>query len=147
MKRKSIKRLHSERQLRKYRIDKKRPRRFRQVTTKDMGDYEQRDVITAPYGTTTERKRIPKKGSGNWVTIYSHVVTLRYSVSQDRYFLFDRQDQCLGELSITDIYNQAVKSLSKIGAFREEIRRNNRRGTRWTLLVLKSEKAIKHDLH
>jgi hypothetical protein len=133
---------YGEEQISKYRRDKHRPRRIRQTIEEDRGRYRQRTLITYPRGTKIEKRNTPKKKSGNWETIWSHVVSLRYSKLQERYYLFDRYDEFLGEISQMDLYNLAVKVLSKIGGFREEIHRS-RRGYVWIVHTLKNLEAFK----
>jgi hypothetical protein len=145
MKRKSGKGIYTEKQLRKYRIDKRRPRRGRQETTDDMGDHYEKTVRTWPPNTTTEKRWIPKIPNGNWLRLWDHVIKVRYSKLQGRYYLFDRQDNYLGELSQSDLFNLSVAVLSSIGAFREEIHKN-RKGQTWIVHTVKSFSRLKSEL-
>jgi hypothetical protein len=133
---------HSERQLRKYRVDKKRPKRTRVTVEKDMGTYQQRDITTFPQGATTKRRIIPNKSNGNWLTVFNQVVKLRKALNTNQWFFYDMNDEILGEVRVLEAYDLAIAILKNINAFREEIH-GNRRGQAWTILVLRKREAVK----
>lgn len=145
MVRKSGRKIYRERQLRKARIDKKYPERTSVVTTQDMGTYRQVDKVTFPHNATVERREIPKIPNGNWLRLWDHVIKIRRSKLQGRYYLFDRQDNYLGELSQSDLFSLSVELLSNIGAFRDEIHKN-RKGQTWVVHTLKSFGRLRSEL-
>jgi hypothetical protein len=134
-------RAYAEEQVKKYRSDKRFSRRLRDIREEDRGRYRQKTITTWPHGTHREKRNIPKQKTGLWQTIWSHVVYLRYSKLQDRYYLYDRYDECLGEISAMDLYSFAKAVMFSIGGFREEVHWN-RKG-RWTVYIVKSPKQFK----
>lgn len=130
-------RIYRNRKYVRHRIDKTNyPNREKTVTTTETPTHRIIETKTAEY--KTEKHRIPKEENGCWETTFSyHGLTVRHSLTEDRYFLFYR-DQYLGELSYFEQYELSKRWLLSVDGFSERID-SIKKGKRYSVLVLKAE--------
>lgn len=131
---------------RKYKPFRKDKRRFAYrdsittVTETPTGRIIERK--TAVY--KTERRRVPKKESGLWETVFHYGrFQIRHSKTSDRYFFY-YDDRYLEEISRPEMYAFFKRGLQSIGGFREIIH-DYKKGKAYWLLKLKSPSQFERE--
>ena len=110
-----------EKQLKKYRLDKHRPRRAKITIEEDAGDRLIREIITTPRF-DREEAIIPKKSTGQWTIIYrGNGIKILRSKRHDRTYMFLENGDYVGELDEIDQAKLGVRILQNLDAFREEV--------------------------
>jgi hypothetical protein len=137
-------RAYAEEQISKYRSDKRRPRRLRDIREEDRGHYRQRTITTWPHGTHREKRNIPKQPSGFWKTIWNHGIKIRKSEKTGNLCIYDKHDEYVDELEELDAFNLAIKLLDSVEGLRVKVHRNIR-GNTWKEYIIRSYTQWKKD--
>lgn len=136
--RKGESRPYSETELRKYRSDKRRPRRTVFRFEEDLGDKKRIRKYTAARPKYEERT-IPKEQSGNWEDIYKrNGLWIRRSKTTERCYVYvyiGNDYEYIGELEHPDRWKLLIELGKSLQAFREELymAHNCKRYTRYVL--------------
>ena len=129
-------------ELRKYRSDKRRPRRTIVRVDEDLGD----KVRIRKWTTSRpkfEERQIPKTASGLWEEVYKrNGLWIRRSTATERFFMYawiDDDYQYVGELEQPDLWRLLIGLGKSLGAFREELhmQQNSKRYTKYVLNLRK----------
>ena len=145
------KRPYSETELRKYRSDKRRPRRTIMRVEEDLGDKTRIRKWSTPRADFQERQ-IPKTASGLWQEIYKrNGLWIRRSTATDRFFMFgfvDNEYEYIGELEQTDLWKLLIELGKSLGAFREELhmQQNRKRYTKYVLNMRKMNANVRYGI-
>jgi hypothetical protein len=129
---------------RKFRSDKRRPRRLRDERIEDHGSYLTKEVTTYPAGARREKRNIPKQPSGFWKTIWNHGIKIRKSEKTGNLCIYDKHDEYVDELEELDAFNLAIKLLDSVEGLRVKVHRNIR-GNTWKEYIIRSYTQWKKD--
>ncbi len=117
----SKRRSYAHETLRKYSMSKRKPRRTRVEVSEDLGDKERKSLWTFPEQEPIQHD-IPKTKSGKWVEVWRVLgIKLRLSLTTKRFFLYDLNDRCLGEIHFSEIWKMGMSCLETSCGFNEEI--------------------------
>lgn len=112
---------YSEKEYRKFRTDKRRPRRATLEFSEDLGNKQRKFKASFPRGTTLNEKIIPKEESGRW-KIRLHIGDFKVKEATDTHrFFFFVKDEYVNELEFHDLYNIGKKFLDMSCGFNESI--------------------------
>jgi len=98
-------------------------------------------VLTFPSYVTVEQKEIPKQSTGLWQTIWNHNIKIVKSLQTNRFFVYDRHGEFLGELEGVEMFLLAIKLLDSIDAWRTEINKQVK-GNIYHRYVLRTYKSM-----
>lgn len=149
--RKGESRPYSETELRKYRSDKRRPRRTVVRIEEDLGDKRRVRKWSTPRPKFEERQ-IPKAASGLWEEIYKrNGLWIRRSTTTERVFMYgfiDGEYVYLGELEQPDLWKLLIELGKSLRAFREEVNRwgIGRRYVKYSLSLRKFNENARRSL-
>ena len=135
---------YGETQVRRYRSDKRRPRRTKTVISEDLGRYERKTIITQPVGSHLKQINIPKRKTGAWLNLWSHGVKIARSLKTDRIYVFTTDGEYLAEFEPMDCFSLAVKLLDSVEGLRVKVHRNIR-GNVWKEYIIRSYAKWKKD--
>jgi hypothetical protein len=149
--RKRESRPYSETELRKYRSDKRKPRRLLIRTEEDLGDKIRIRKYSTPR-VKREERNIPKEWSGKWEDIYKrNGLWIRHSKITERFYAYgyiDGDYEYLGELDQPDLWKLLVELGKSLGAFREELhmQQNCKRYTKYVLNLRKMNQNARQSI-
>jgi hypothetical protein len=115
------KRLTVTEKVKRYRIDKRRPKRMEQTTKADYGSYEEMTKVVYPEDATITKTVIPKKANPNLFWLWEYPIRLVYYTDTEKGFAYDSGKNYCGSF---DKYH--LKRLhSRIHLLLEEIKGQN----------------------
>lgn len=112
---------YSEKAYRKFRADKRHPKRTTLEVTEDLGDKQRKFKASFPYGTRLNEHIIPKEESGQWRTVLRKGdLKVKEQIEKHKFYLYVKDDY-IDELEFNDLYQIGKKFLDASCGFNESI--------------------------